>query len=127
MSGRDELSTTILHHPWLPDYGGLYTGLCPACPGRMIEGGHNSPSHAAHLADAILAAGYRKPRTITTAKELNALPKRTVIRDLDGDVLVADPLTDWEMFFQQIDETYHLTAGAVVLPATVLYEPEPTK
>jgi len=77
--------------------------------------------------DAVLAAGYRKPRTITTAEELSALPKRTVIRDLDGDVLVADPLTDGEMFFRQIDETYPLTAGAVVLPATVLYQPEASK
>jgi hypothetical protein len=32
------------------------------------------------MADKILAAGYRKPRTITTAAELDALPHGSVIR-----------------------------------------------
>ena len=30
-------------------------------------------------ADALLAAGYRKPRTITTAEELDALPRGAVV------------------------------------------------
>lgn len=32
-------------------------------------------------ADAILAAGYRKPRTVTTAEELDALPVGSVVLD----------------------------------------------
>ena len=35
-------------------------------------------------ADAILAAGYRKPRTITTAEELDALPDGSIVRDAKG-------------------------------------------
>mgnify|MGYP003575191194 CR=1 FL=1 len=58
---RDELVTDIMQHPWLPDHEGLYTGLCPSCPERHIHGGHNSPSHAEHLADALLAVGWVKP------------------------------------------------------------------
>ncbi|WXW93180.1 hypothetical protein SEA_BRAYBEAST_44 [Arthrobacter phage BrayBeast] len=32
------------------------------------------------MADALIAAGYRKPRTITNAEELDALPIKAVIR-----------------------------------------------
>ncbi|UUG70015.1 hypothetical protein SEA_ZUCKER_56 [Arthrobacter phage Zucker] len=32
------------------------------------------------MADKIIAAGYRKPQTITTAEELDALPIKAVIR-----------------------------------------------
>lgn len=35
-------------------------------------------------ADALLAAGYRKPQQITTVEELDALPEGTVIRDASG-------------------------------------------
>lgn len=38
-------------------------------------------------ADALLAAGYRRPRTITTTQELDALPFESVIRDREGHVL----------------------------------------
>lgn len=38
------------------------------------------------IAAAILAAGYRKPYTITTASELDALPDESVVRDFSGDV-----------------------------------------
>lgn len=36
--------------------------------------------YAARTADAILAAGYRKPRTITTLEELDALEVGAVVR-----------------------------------------------
>jgi hypothetical protein len=36
------------------------------------------------IADAILAGGYRKPRTITTAEELDALRFGSVVVDLAG-------------------------------------------
>jgi hypothetical protein len=51
MSARDELTTLIL--------------------------GKTAP----RAADAILAAGYKKPRTITTAEELNALGFHSVVLD----------------------------------------------
>jgi|GEM_PF-5122638 len=39
------------------------------------------------MAEHILAAGYRKPRTVTTAEELDALPLGSVVilRDAKGD------------------------------------------
>ena len=39
------------------------------------------------IADAILAAGYRKPRTVSTAEELDTLPVGAVVilRDSHGD------------------------------------------
>lgn len=42
--------------------------------------------HGPEIATAILAAGYRKPRTITTMSELAALGNGAVILDVDGDV-----------------------------------------
>ncbi|MDF3309777.1 hypothetical protein P3H15_32685 [Rhodococcus sp. T2V] len=72
------------------------------------------------VADAVLAAGYRKPRTVTTAEELDALPFLTVIRDSDGAVherLEWDygPALQWTR-----DGAQDLHPK---LPATVLYTP----
>jgi hypothetical protein len=71
------------------------------------------------LADALTAAGYRKPRTITTAEELDALPEGSVTLDRTGDVQ---------------KRTYEgwMSTGAeepnyVALPATAIYEPEADK
>jgi len=38
------------------------------------------------VADAVLAAGYRKPREVNTIEELEALPDLAVIFDKFGDV-----------------------------------------
>lgn len=73
------------------------------------------------VADAILAAGYRKPRTITTAEELDALPLGSVILDQVGLSLHRNAFTGWcssngakeipmDMLMQE------------ALPATVLHE-----
>lgn len=56
------------------------------------------------MAGAILAAGYRRPRIITTAEERDALP--------DGSVVLAEGVA------------YQHYASQVDLPATVLHEPE---
>ena len=130
VSARDELLTTIIYHPWLPDHEGLYTGLCPSCPERQIHGGHNSPSHAGHLADAILAAGYTKPRIITTAAELDALPDGSVIRDAAGTIRERfnDLETTAALWYRTGSGGYVLSAQFTwgkLLPATVLHEPTP--
>lgn len=39
-----------------------------------------TPMVASAAADAVLAAGYRKPRTVTTVEELDALVGGTIIR-----------------------------------------------
>jgi hypothetical protein len=73
------------------------------------------------MADAILAAGYRKPRTIDNVAELNALPSFSVIRIQQGQTL--ERLSDgW--YEAALENTF--TAYPIWLPATVLYEPEPT-
>jgi len=76
--------------------------------------------------DAILAAGYRKPRIITTAEELDALPTGSVILDPIGLSLHKNEFTGWV----SSNGAKKITADMLereALPATVLYEPEPTK
>jgi len=84
--------------------------------------------HTAAAVDAILAAGYRKPRTITTVDELDALPNGTVVLSesyrsgIDGTAV---------SFQRWYDGDWHRGArsGSThpdnFLPATVLHEPEP--
>jgi len=53
----------------------------------IIYGATDKPDWAvSEVHDAILAAGYSKPRTITTAEELDALPDGSAILDRHGDV-----------------------------------------
>jgi len=47
-------------------------------------------SDARAIADDLLAAGYKKPRTVTTVEELDALPSDAVIRSVYGGVFVKD-------------------------------------
>ncbi|MGJ5667776.1 hypothetical protein QLG13_07895 [Rhodococcus aetherivorans] len=77
------------------------------------------------IADAILASGYRKPRTITTVEEALALPEGSVIRSSkDGYVFeMTEPsygrpqgIGPGDDLTTHIDEWY--------LPATVLWMPE---
>ena len=55
----------------------------------LIESGYGTDEsdcpydHAAEISDAILAAGYRKPRIITTAEELVMLEPGAVIQGPD--------------------------------------------
>ena len=106
--GRDELVTDIMQHPWLVN--GEFTGDCPSCPDLTIEGGYNSPSHAGHIADALIAAGWVKPRTIDSAYEdygPDSLPPmsavlsggKPAIRQHDGTWMDYDGSSwdDWEM------------------------------
>lgn len=73
------------------------------------------------IADDILAAGYRKPRTVTTIEELEALPGNSVVRD-NGVGYVWDK-ADGELWWRAgVDDEYH--ADKIKLPATVLYVPE---
>ena len=81
-------------------------------------------SDVQEAADTILAAGYRKPRTITTAEELDALPNGTAVMDGQGEV-ARKLVYGWRVLVSEsgfdawlsdsLEETY--------LPATVLWEP----
>ncbi len=73
------------------------------------------------LADAILAAGYRKPRTITTTEELDTLAVGSMILDSDPDALLKDKDGRWLSVHDADNVPYR--GGAITLPATVLYEP----
>lgn len=69
-------------------------------------------------ADAIVAAGYRKPRTITTVEELDALPEGSVIRDaFRGRVFHRRGLAGWQCAGMTLK-------AEIVLPVTVLHTPE---
>ena len=74
---------------------------------------------AQDMADAVLAAGYSKPRAITTAEELDALPEGT--RIVDKAELLTLEETSMECL-EWVDR--HGNACHVELPATVLYIPE---
>lgn len=84
---------------------------------------------APRAADAILAAGYRKPRTITTAEELDTLPVESVVRSARGTIFEkANFHGDPEFPFWLTPGVNHEYAGiALALPATVLHEPEATR
>ena len=69
-------------------------------------------------ADAIFAAGYRKPRTTETMEEVDALREGSVV--LDGDVCVRRADGYWKVL--GLDGVY--TSRDINLPATVLWEPE---
>jgi len=70
------------------------------------------------LAAAVLALGYRKPRTITTTEELDTLPEGSVVLTCFGDACqmrgTREDLTAWHFLVKY---------G----PATVIHEPEATK
>lgn len=72
------------------------------------------------IADAILAAGYRKPRTIATTEELDALPEGSSVLDVDADVSTkhAGKWHGYEM--APLDSRKFSKCG----PFTVLYSPE---
>jgi len=76
------------------------------------------------LAHAALTAGYRKPRTVTTAEELNALPFEAVIRDAEGHVL--ERWGDAEhVQWSTPGCKWFVPVTEIALPVTVLYEVQP--
>ena len=73
--------------------------------------------------DAILAAGYSKPRTITTEQESDALPIGSVVLDCNGDTARRFP-GGWRTTVVEPDGTAWLSGHMedADLPATVLHE-----
>jgi len=77
--------------------------------------------HYEAMADAILAAGYVKPRVITTTEELDALPIGSVILDPIGISLHKNAFSGW----RASNGAKEISAGMLrqeALPATVLHE-----
>ena len=84
---------------------------------RIIASNHTSAA-----VDAILAAGYRKPRQVTTVEEMQALPMGSVIRLDDRGYVYARHYSD--SVFPEDDwvSPLHHVFDEDWLPATVLHE-----
>lgn len=90
------------------------------------------PPHQRHLwlyragfiADAILAAGWRKPRTITTRAELSSLPGDSVILCDEAAWQVSANLDANDRRWSSTYSGYAPCRDADVLPALVLWIPE---
>lgn len=82
--------------------------------------------NSVELADVILAAGYRRHRTITTTEELDALPVGSAVRSAMGSFYVKDkdmgnPSDTW---WSAAGSAAEFLTSRISLPATVLHEPE---
>ena len=77
-------------------------------------------------AEFVLAAGYSKPRTITTAEELDALPVETIVRTHGGVPLELwegdEGKREWRVSGHRPWTDYELAKN---LPASVIWEPQP--
>ena len=105
-TARDELAAVIV-----AAYGEDAEALCPCV--QDLE-----------VAEKILAAGYRKARTISTSDELGALPVGSVVMDADSYVGRKERDTggaEWSVSLHK----YSKESRAFALPATVLWEPTP--
>ena len=99
MNAREELGTVIMEQA---NANGLYIGVLTTDS----------------MAAAILDAGYRKPRTITTREELQALIEGAVIIDSAGDV--AELRGGYWCGYETAAMSVHRQGK--YLPATVIHE-----
>ncbi|WP_341394047.1 hypothetical protein [Arthrobacter sp. G119Y2] len=90
---------------------------------KSIEATQTSLEHTlsfhAWTAEALIAKGYRKPRTITTVEELDALPRGSVIRDGDEELMEKTDI-GWCCWVY----LEGFLSSELALPATVIHEPE---
>lgn len=119
LTEREELIELLDSERWKP---------IEADPSDDYSGGIAEQSNPS-VADAILAAGYRKSRTITTVEELDALPTSTVVMDGTGEGVVYRKMHQAQDGVQWYEPGYALNWDSleIKLPATVLYTPEATK
>jgi len=89
---RDELAELLVNIPW-------------------------RSATADRTADAILAKGYRKPYTVTTDAELDALPRLSVVRQVGHAQSVFVKYTMWH----EAGSRDLCWSNAIPLPATVLH------
>jgi hypothetical protein len=80
--------------------------------------------HYGVMAAHILATGYRKPRTITTVEELDALPGGSLILDALNYCREAAKLKDGNVW-RSMGPASVRSSGQLPLPVTVLHEPGP--
>lgn len=113
MSARDELKDLVRH------------ALLASAPSDKygLDAETEALLEAIPVADAILAAGYRKPRTITTVEELDALPVGSVvIHDEGWGFIVAERHVSDRLWYVTGCREY--IRPEALIPATVLFEPD---
>jgi predicted NAD/FAD-dependent oxidoreductase len=94
----------------------------------IIGGKLITRSSMSETADAILAAGYSKPRTITAVEELDALTVDSVVKDHVGDIWERKENSESERALWCVPGIRgYLPSGTIPLPATVLFDPEAGK
>jgi hypothetical protein len=76
------------------------------------------------VADALLKAGWRQTRTVSSAEELDALGYGFVVRD-DYGIVYAKPFNKGNFWLMVGDHEHH-PAEHILLPATVIHEGEPS-
>lgn len=125
MSARDELSDELWKHNYedfTMAHDGRESSRCqcgaPVYPLKSLQ---------QHRADVVLAAGYRKPRTITTAEELDKLRFQSVVLDAYGTPYVCERhRTDGTRNEWKPSGMDHLDESDTILdhgPVTVVHEP----
>ncbi|AHB31657.1 hypothetical protein ArV2_gp46 [Arthrobacter phage vB_ArS-ArV2] len=77
--------------------------------------------------ERILAAGYRRPRTIATVAELDALPDGVIIMDARASCREGLKTMGSGNVWRAMGPATVLRSPEIALPATVLHEPEATK
>jgi hypothetical protein len=83
--------------------------------------GDYASAAAAFATDAVLDAGYRKPRVITTLEELDALPDGSVIQANNGKGAAAIR-EDRQWYMPNPFYKWEYDSAKVTLPAIVLFE-----
>ncbi|MGY2747237.1 hypothetical protein [Arthrobacter sp. UYCu723] len=91
---------------------------------RTLRAKERALAEQYRIADALLAAGYRKPRTISSVEELDALPAKSAILDREGTPWVGDgdKVEPWASVCEDpFGGPIWKDSRDIALPATVLY------
>lgn len=109
MTARDDLAADIR--------GGMWA-CCDAC--RDNEG-PTEESYA--IADHLLAAGWSRPRVVTTEDDLDALPDGSIVVDAVGTVWCRRDGLWCEAGYAEGLETWEVVDDTAGLPARILWSP----
>jgi len=120
MSTEDELHA--LHQPLVED-----ARQYPDYHDNAVSAIYGYSEGVEHALVTVWNKGYRKPRTITTVEELDALAEESVVRSADGYVYESQHLVDapYPVEWHPCGVAESYKSHVIELPATVLWEPLP--
>jgi hypothetical protein len=131
VNARDELQILQeldAHRPGHREYEGGWWELscagCDAFKGRRLSHLDWAPyrEHRTEVFhEALAAAGYRKPCTITTTEELDEMPEGSMVRT-DTGFYLKEALRHGISTWVTTNERWYFKTEDIALPATVLYE-----